>query len=441
MSVLFFAACKRYFRLLGAATILMSIGAAAGAQTPTQDPLNALKSLTPDQQQSLLQSVLGNGDDTTKKTDSKLKNPETVEQRNDRLGGLEKESDKGKTFDGHTLRKSDEDPEIRAGDSILIDLTPVELAEPEPNPNGTTPSVRPPPSAASAAGAAGAGALSGAAANQGGDKGNRTPPSDFGRRQLDSKPKTNTEISRSFKVRERILGGNPYQLNQFGVLEIPGLPSIPLAGLTAEEASRRLSADPDMRDYVVKVTLLRLVPLNDAAVKPFGYDLFRGVPSTFAPVKDIQVPIDYVVGPGDTFNIQLYGNESSSYTLTVSRDGLINFPRLGPILVSGMGFDAARAALEHRVAQQLVGTHVSVTMGDLRSIRVFVLGEAEKPGSYTVSGLSTMTNALFVTRRGETRRLPSQHRIETKRQIGFSPRSLRSTVAWRYKRRSSVDAR
>jgi polysaccharide export outer membrane protein len=120
-----------------------------------------------------------------------------------------------------------------------------------------------------------------------------------------------------------------------------------------------------------------------------------------------------VVGPGDTFNIQLYGNESASYTLTVGRDGRIRFPKLGPISVSGLGFDAARAALEHRVAQQLIGTQVSVTMGDLRSIRVFVLGEAEKPGSYTVSGLSTMTNALFVS--GGVKTIGSLRSIELKR--------------------------
>jgi protein involved in polysaccharide export with SLBB domain len=69
--------------------------------------------------------------------------------------------------------------------------------------------------------------------------------------------------------------------------------------------------------------------------------------------------------------------------------------------------------IEQRVAQQLIGSRVSVTMGDLRSIRVFVLGEAEKPGSYTVSGLSTMTNALFVS--GGVKKIGSLRNIELKR--------------------------
>ena len=101
------------------------------------------------------------------------------------------------------------------------------------------------------------------------------------------------------------------------------------------------------------------------------------------------------------------------YELTVQRDGRVNFPKLGPIMVSNMNFDAVRAPSKSRVSKQLIGTRVSVTMGDLRSIRVFVLGEAEKPGSYTVSGLSTMTNALFVS--GGVKKIGSLRNIQLKR--------------------------
>src|ERR1039458_10800767 len=69
--------------------------------------------------------------------------------------------------------------------------------------------------------------------------------------------------------------------------------------------------------------------------------------------------------------------------------------------------------IEQRVAGQLIGTRVSITMGDLRSIRVFVLGEAQKPGSYTVSGLSTMTNALFVS--GGVKKIGSLRNIQLMR--------------------------
>jgi polysaccharide export outer membrane protein len=385
--------------------------------------VSLLKNLSQDQQDALMQSVLGRSDGTSRKTDSQLNTPETVQKMNDRTGAAETTGrDRDKTIDGRMLRRLDENPELRAGDTVLIDLTPVELALKDRS--AITPAGAPTGAPTRTGGTSGAAGLPAAAANAGaasalsglndGSSNKKTNEgSDFGRLQIDQQPKTEDQARRSAMVRDRILKGNPYKLNQFGVLEIPGLPAIPLAGLTAEEATRRLSADPDLRDYTVKLTLLRLDPLDDQGAKPFGYDLFQGVPSTFAPVKDIQVPIDYVVGPGDTFNIQLYGNETASYSLTVGRDGRIKFPKLGPISVSGMGFDAARAALEHRVAQQLIGTQVSVTMGDLRSIRVFVLGEAEKPGSYTVSGLSTMTNALFVS--GGVKTIGSLRNIELKR--------------------------
>jgi polysaccharide biosynthesis/export protein len=408
MSVVFFAACARLARSLGVAIVLILIGAGVGAQTPSpsQDQLNLLKNLTPDQQESLLQSMMGKGDGSNRKSDSQLDSPETVEKKNDRTGETERQPKNDKTADGRTLRNSDEDPELRADDYVLIDLTPIEFDK-----DGNV-IVR-----AGAAPASGSGSANQGAGNSSSDAGSKDSKagsnSDFGRVQIEQRQKTPEVMARSAAARDRILKGNPYKLNRFGVLEVPGLPSMPLSGLTADEATKRLSADPDLRDYTVKLTLLRLEPQGSEGAKPFGYDLFQGVPSTFAPVKDIQVPIDYVVGPGDTFNIQLYGNETASYSLTVGRDGRIKFPKLGPISVSGMGFDAARAALENRVAQQLIGTQVSVTMGDLRSIRVFVLGEAEKPGSYTVSGLSTMTNALFVS--GGVKTAGSLRNIELKR--------------------------
>jgi len=227
------------------------------------------------------------------------------------------------------------------------------------------------------------------------------------------KPKTDEQKDKEQSFEQRILAGNPYKVNRFGVIEVPGLPSMPVAGLTASEATKRLTIDPDLNDYFVRLTLLRLMPTNDEGLKQFGYDLFEGNPSTFAPVSDIQVPVDYIVGPGDTLVIQLYGNEPYTYELTVERDGRINFPKIGPIMVSGMSFDAAREAIEQRVSKQLIGTRVSVTAGELRSIRVFVLGEALKPGSYTVSGLSTMTNALFVS--GGVKKIGSLRNIQLKR--------------------------
>ena len=206
-----------------------------------------------------------------------------------------------------------------------------------------------------------------------------------------------------------ILSGNPYRLDRMGRLVLPGSTSIALAGLTAAEAATRLSADPKLRGFQFGVRLLPVEP----ELKPYGYDLFNNVPTTFAPATDIPVPAEYVVGPGDTFEVQLIGERGGRYSLSVGRDGVVDFPELGPIAVAGMRFAAAKAMLEQRVAEQMIGMRANVSMGALRSIQVFVLGEAERPGSYTVSGLSTITNALFSS--GGVKPIGSLRNIELKR--------------------------
>ncbi len=80
-------------------------------------------------------------------------------------------------------------------------------------------------------------------------------------------PKTDEEKAIAEKFQKRILSNNPYQLNRFGVLELPGLPAIPVAGLTASEATKRLSADPELNDYFVRLTLLRLMPSGGEGAK------------------------------------------------------------------------------------------------------------------------------------------------------------------------------
>ncbi|NGP53792.1 SLBB domain-containing protein [Thioalkalivibrio sp. XN8] len=154
--------------------------------------------------------------------------------------------------------------------------------------------------------------------------------------------------------------------------------------------------------------------LDEATGLPlFGYDLFAGVPSTFAPVTDIPVPTDFEVGVGDTVQVQLFGKTPGNFSLVVNRDGAINFPELGPIQVAGLSFDQVRQLLQDRVSQQMIGVSASVSMGELRSIRIFVLGEATRPGSYMVSSLSTITNALFAS--GGVKPIGSLRAIQHKR--------------------------
>ncbi|MDP6675917.1 MAG: SLBB domain-containing protein [Gammaproteobacteria bacterium] len=132
-------------------------------------------------------------------------------------------------------------------------------------------------------------------------------------------------------------------------------------------------------------------------LEPFGYDLFAAAPSTFAPATDIPVPPEYKIGPGDTIEVQLFGKENRQYSLVVNRDGTINFPSLGPVSATGQSFQDLKQQILDRISENMLGTSAAITMGALRSIRVFLLGDARAPGSYTVSGLSTITNALYVS--------------------------------------------
>ena len=163
----------------------------------------------------------------------------------------------------------------------------------------------------------------------------------------------------------------------------------------------------------LEVTLLPLAPSGLDALPYFGYDLFDEVPTSFALASDVPVPADYVMGPGDTVNVALFGNENREYRLVVGRDGSVVLPEIGPIVVAGLSFNDMRAAISDRVDEQKIGVRTSVTAGELRAIRVFVLGDVVRPGSYTVSGLSTMTNALFLS--GGVKKSGSLRTVQLKR--------------------------
>jgi protein involved in polysaccharide export with SLBB domain len=199
------------------------------------------------------------------------------------------------------------------------------------------------------------------------------------------------------QAQERFASGNPYQLDAQGRLYVPGIPAFALAGLDVDQATVRIQSERTLRDFDIVLTRLPLELTGTDALKPFGYDLFFGIPSTFAPATDIPVPADYVIGPGDTVNVQLFGNQNSEYFLAVNREGSINFPEIGPLSVSGLTISELRTTITERVNEQMIGVRASTTLGELRSIRVFVLGDVEQAGSYTVSGLSTMTNALLAS--------------------------------------------
>jgi protein involved in polysaccharide export with SLBB domain len=214
-------------------------------------------------------------------------------------------------------------------------------------------------------------------------------------------------------LKARILERNPYRLDRLGALRLPGFEALPLAGLNAREAAKRLQSDRDLRAFGVRVTLLTIERTGDEALKPYGYELFQGGEGTFMPVTDVPVPAEYIVGAGDQLRVQLYGNQNRSFSLTVGRDGRVSFPQLGPIAVGGQRFSEVKASIESRVSRQMIGVRADVAMGDSHAIRVFVLGEVAQPGSYSVNGLATVTSALFAS--GGITKMGSLRNVQLKR--------------------------
>lgn len=127
----------------------------------------------------------------------------------------------------------------------------------------------------------------------------------------------------------------------------------------------------------------------------FGTDIFDNEISTFISVDNAPIPSEYTLGPGDSVAVQLYGNENQTLNLTVDREGVINFPELGPIAVAGMSFANVRELLQNRIAEEMIGVRAAFSLGRLRAINIFMAGEAANPGSYAVSALTTVTQALF----------------------------------------------
>ena len=130
-------------------------------------------------------------------------------------------------------------------------------------------------------------------------------------------------------------------------------------------------------------------------VKRYGVSLFDRDISTFAPTDDASVPGNYRLGTGDNLIIQLFGTENDEYNLQITRDGQISVPKLGPITIAGLTYEDARELIQSRVADQLLGAQATISMGRLRAINIFLAGEVVAPGAYSVSALTTVTQALF----------------------------------------------
>ena len=129
----------------------------------------------------------------------------------------------------------------------------------------------------------------------------------------------------------------------------------------------------------------------------YGYNFFQYSPTTYAPVNNFPVTADYILGAGDKLLINFYGNKEKKIQATITREGKLVLPMIGPVNLLGKTFQEAKEFLENKVGAELIGTNIDLSIVDVRSINVYILGEAHKPGRYVMSGLSSISNALFVS--------------------------------------------
>ncbi|WP_449258344.1 SLBB domain-containing protein [Chlorobium limicola] len=129
----------------------------------------------------------------------------------------------------------------------------------------------------------------------------------------------------------------------------------------------------------------------------FGSEVFNNVPTTYAPLGNVQVNPDYVIGPGDALQIRGWGMIDIDINVTVSRSGTIYLPKVGTITISGVRYRDLQQYLKTAIGKYYTNFELSASIAQTRSVQIYVTGHAKKPGSYTLSAMSTMLNAMFIS--------------------------------------------
>ncbi|MGH9588020.1 MAG: SLBB domain-containing protein, partial [Acidobacteriaceae bacterium] len=129
----------------------------------------------------------------------------------------------------------------------------------------------------------------------------------------------------------------------------------------------------------------------------FGANLFQIAPSTFAPVDQTPVPPTYVIGSGDELRIRIWGQVNFNADVLVDRSGDIYLPQVGRVHVAGLPYQDLRQHLHAAVARVFRNFDLTADIGQTRAVQVYVVGQAQRPGTYTISSLSTLVDALFAS--------------------------------------------
>lgn len=180
------------------------------------------------------------------------------------------------------------------------------------------------------------------------------------------------------------------------VKRIAGLPAATAVPEAEPERTPRLQ--PEYRVTEPPTEFQRFIQSSSGQMLPiYGAWLFERIPSTFAPLDQVPVKQDYTLGPGDQIDVQVWGQINFSQLLTIDRSGNVFLPQVGRISLAALPFGQVQDAVRSAIGRVYKNFEVNVNMGRLRSIQIFIVGQARRPGTYTVSSLSTLVNALFAS--------------------------------------------
>lgn len=170
-----------------------------------------------------------------------------------------------------------------------------------------------------------------------------------------------------------------------------GTPSQVGAGVQSQNA--KLTATPAFQTLGLTQFQRFVEEATGKNLPLYGYNLFDR--SRFPSLTDVPVPTNYVVGPGDEIDLKIWGAIDVALRLPVDRNGQITVPKVGPVTVTGTPSSELDAHLKKQVGRVFVNFELSASIGRLRSMQIFVVGQARNPGAYLVSSLSTLIGALF----------------------------------------------
>lgn len=186
---------------------------------------------------------------------------------------------------------------------------------------------------------------------------------------------------------------------------------------TDEESVTTMRLPPDEQKTSAFEAYVRGIAPSEISmeISQFGYDLFDKSPKTFSPAAMLSVGPDYLLGPGDELLITLWGKINLDYERVIDAEGKIILPEIGVLRLSGLTFSEAKRSLEKELSRYYRASEINmnISIGNLRSIPVFVVGKVLYPGSYTLSSFSTIINALFAS--GGPTKLGTLRDIQVKR--------------------------